>query len=196
MVSCAVTLTWSTVSLAESFIWFIEPLIEPGAGVVLPVLPVVPLPGVEALLFAVGAGAVAALLPIEPLLPVDPPLFFVSLPEEALPVEPLPMLPPVEPLPEDEFPILLFPVVPLPVVLVPVVLAPMLPAPLAALPMLPPVELLPVELEVGPVLLPGMFLLVSTMMISFKKSTIKHPQRMRIKGEPAKPAADLFWTSR
>jgi hypothetical protein len=37
------------------------------------------------------------------------------------------------------------------------------------LPVEPPVELLPVELEVGPVL-PGMFLLVSTMMISFKKS--------------------------
>jgi hypothetical protein len=31
----------------------------------------------------------------------------------------------------------------------------------------PPVEPLPVEPDVGPVLLPGMFLLVSTMMISF-----------------------------
>jgi hypothetical protein len=138
--------------LADSLIWFIEPLIEPGAGVVLPVLPEVPLPGVDALLVAVGDGAVAALLPIEPLLPVEP-----------LPVEVPPML--------------------LPVVLPPVVLVPMLPLPLAPLPMLPPVEplpvvppiveppveLLPVELGVEPVL-PGMFLLVSTMMISFKKS--------------------------
>jgi hypothetical protein len=32
-----------------------------------------------------------------------------------------------------------------------------------------------VEPEVEPVLLPGIFLLVSTMMISFIKSTIKHP---------------------
>jgi hypothetical protein len=152
--------------------WLIEPLIEPGAGVVLPVLPDVPLPSVDALLVAVGDGAVAALLPMEPLLPVEPLLFFMSLPDEP-PVEELPMLlPPVDELPMEP----LLPVVPLPVVLVP-----MLPLPFAALPMLPPVELLPgapptveppvdplpVVLDVGPVLLPGMFLLVSTMMISF-----------------------------
>jgi hypothetical protein len=63
-------------------------------------------------------------------------------------VEELPILP-VEPAPVEPLPILL-PVEPLPVKLL--------------LPVLPPVEPLP------PVLLPGMFLLVSTMMISFKKS--------------------------
>jgi len=57
------------------------------------------------------------------------------------------------------------------------------------------VEPLPVVPAIEPVLLPGLSLLVSTMMISFKKSTIKHPGRMRIKGEPIVPAAN-FWTSR
>ena len=80
----------------------------------LPVLPDVPLPGVDVLFGAVADGVVEVLVPIEP----------------------------------------------------------------------PPEKLLPVEPEVGLVLLPGTFLLVSTMMISFKKSTIKHPQRMRIQGEP------------
>lgn len=110
---------------------------------VLPVLPEVPLPSVEALLVSVEDGAGAALLPIEPLLPEVPLLFFRSLPEEPPVVEPLPMLLLlVEPLPR------LLPVEPLPKLL--------------------PVEPLPVELP--PVLLPGMFLFVSTMMISFKKS--------------------------
>jgi len=190
-----------------------EPLIEPGAGVVLPVLPDVPLPSVDALLLAVGDGVDAALLPVEPL-PVEPLLFFWSLPEELPAVEDRPELPlPVELLfalpPVVLLPVVLLPMLPLPVDPVPDVLLPILPAGLEALPILlpvepppvvlltvePPVELLPVEPDVGPVLLPGIFLLVSTMMISFKKSTIKHPERMRFKGEPVLPAANL-WTSR
>jgi hypothetical protein len=85
-------------------------LIEPVAGVVLPVLPDVPLPGVDALVVAAGTVAVSALLPIEPLLPVEPLLFFRSLPEDPPPVVLLPMLP--------------LPVIPLPVVLVPILLLP------------------------------------------------------------------------
>jgi hypothetical protein len=120
-------------------------LIEPVAGVVLPVLPDVPLPGVDALVVAAGTVAVSALLPIEPLLPVEPLLFFRSLPEDPLPVALLPMLP--------------LPVVPLPVVLLPIL----------PLPILLPVEPLPVVPDIEPVLLPGMSLLVSTMMISLLK---------------------------
>ena len=145
---------------------------------VLPVLPDVPLPSVDALLVAVGEGAV---LPVEPLLPVDP------LPVNPLPVEPLDELPML-------LPVALLPVVELPILLLPVEPAPVAPAGLEALPILLPVEPLPVEPELGPVL-PGMFLFVSTMMISFKKSTIKHPKRMRFKGGPVVPAANL-WTSR
>jgi hypothetical protein len=80
-------------------------LIEPVAGVVLPVLPDVPLPSVDALVVEVGTVAVSALLPIEPLLPVEPLLFFRSLPEDPLPVVLLPMLP----LPVVLLPILLLP---------------------------------------------------------------------------------------
>jgi hypothetical protein len=73
------------------------------------------------------------------------------------------MPPPVEPLPVELLPRLPLPVEPLPVELLPRLPLPVEPLPVEPLPRLPPVELLPV-------LLPGMFLFVSTMMISFKKS--------------------------
>jgi hypothetical protein len=157
--------------LASSFTWFLEPLVEPGAGV---------------------------LLPLEPDAPPEPeagPAEEPDMPEEPIPEEPVPEMPEDVPeVPVPEAPVA--PGVDELLVVVPdagKALPPVVPGFCAAPPVVEDVagEPLPVEPEVE-LELPGMFLLVSTMMVSFIKSKIKHPaDGCVVQGKPIVPTMNL-----
>lgn len=140
---------------------------------------------------------VGVLLP-EPDMPPEPEVGLVEepdMPEEPMLEEPVPEMPEEVP----EVPVPEVPVAPGVAELLVVVpdagnaLPPVVPGFCAAPPVVEDVagEPLPVEPEVEPGL-PGMFLLVSTMMVSFIKSKIKHPaDGCVVQGEPIVPTMNL-----